>query len=138
MEGFGFGTTQGLATRVDTRRRPIGSTLTHSMPTKAKTIRQRRPLPDRGRKHAAARGYDRAWTKLRDYHLRNVEPLCRICNQQGRTTAAEVVDHIVPIVIDATRRLDPTNLRSLCVPHHAQVTARFRDEGINEVKDTQK
>jgi 5-methylcytosine-specific restriction protein A len=52
------------------------------------------------------------------------EPLCRFCAEQGRVTAARDVDHIVPIVQRPDLRLDRSNLRPLCQPCHASLTAR--------------
>jgi 5-methylcytosine-specific restriction protein A len=104
---------------------------TVTMPIKAKTVFQRRPRQDRGRLSATDRGYDSDWRKARARHLQH-SPLCVMCNAEERTTAADVVDHIVPIAVDPSRRLDPTNFRSLCTRHHAVVTARFRTHGINQ------
>ncbi len=75
-----------------------------------------------GRESSTRRGYDYRWQKLRLWHMRQ-HPLCVACNAEGRVTAAELVDHIVPIAVDPTRRLDPTNLQSLCAPCHAAKTA---------------
>ena len=36
-----------------------------------------------------------AWTKLRSHQL-TVEPLCRMCLAEGRTTAATIADHVTP------------------------------------------
>ena len=74
------------------------------------------------RQSASRRGYDRPWRRLRLWHLRQ-QPLCAACEAEGTTTAAELVDHIVPIAEDPARRLDPTNLQSLCAPCHAAKTA---------------
>jgi 5-methylcytosine-specific restriction protein A len=41
---------------------------------------------------------------------------------RGRTVAARVVDHVVPIK-DGGARLDWANLESLCVPCHNRKTA---------------
>jgi 5-methylcytosine-specific restriction endonuclease McrA len=47
--------------------------------------------------------------------------LCAICQNQGRTTLAQEVDHIVPFNgKDDPLRLDPQNLQSLCIPHHRE------------------
>jgi len=95
------------------------------MPVKAKSLAQRRgPLPDL-RDTAAARGYDRAWQRLRLAYLQ-AHPVCVFCGQP-----AEVADHIVPIAVAPHRRLDWTNLRAVCVGCHNAITARFRLEGIN-------
>ena len=88
-------------------------------------------LPRDPRPTSAARGYDSAWRRLRDDYIRR-HPVCVLCEREGRTTAAEVVDHIQPIAVAPDRRLDETNLRSLCRDHHAIVTGRFRSQGINE------
>lgn len=44
-----------------------------------------------------------------------------------------MVDHRVPISVDPSRRLDPTNLRSCCDHCHQKVTANFRVNGVNEM-----
>lgn len=41
-----------------------------------------------------------------------------MCKEDGQITAASVVDHIEPITKAPERRLDPTNLQSLCKTHH--------------------
>ena len=75
-----------------------------------------------GRESASKRGYDRPWRRLAAWYKRQ-HPLCAACDGEGIVTAAALVDHIVPIVKDPTRRLDPTNLQSLCAPCHAAKTA---------------
>lgn len=72
---------------------------------------------DRRRGSAAARGYDAAWRRLRAAFLA-ANPLCRMCEAEGRTTAAGVVDHIRPIAERPDLRLEWSNLQSLCQPHH--------------------
>lgn len=42
-----------------------------------------------------------------------------MCAEQGRSTAAELVDHIVPVSVDKSRAFDATNLQSLCRKCHA-------------------
>ncbi len=59
-----------------------------------------------------------SWRKLRRLHL-DGSPLCVMCLKEGITTAADMVDHIVPIRRDPTRNMDPTNLQSLCNRHHS-------------------
>lgn len=44
-----------------------------------------------------------------------------MCLAEGRTTAADEVDHIVPLALDGEDVDD--NTRNLCVPHHLEVTA---------------
>lgn len=78
---------------------------------------------DRRRGTTAERGYGGDWQRLRAQHLRD-EPLCRMCHEQGRFVPAQVVDHVVGIAEAPHRRLDPTNLRSLCKRCHDAHTAR--------------
>ncbi len=77
--------------------------------------------PDR-RPTAARRGYDATWRRVRAAYLR-AQPFCEACEREGRTTAAQLVDHIVPLRSGGAR-LDPSNLQSLCRAHHAAKTAR--------------
>ncbi len=58
-----------------------------------------------------------AWKRLRARHLDH-NPLCAMCEQEGRITAATVVDHIIPHKADAALFYDSGNLRSLCKLHH--------------------
>lgn len=69
------------------------------------------------RPNSYRRGYDRAWSRLRSLKLSH-DPLCEWCAKQDRVTSAEVVDHVVPIRDDPDRRLDYSNLQSLCAEHH--------------------
>jgi len=82
---------------------------------------------DRWRGTAASRGYDSQWKRIRIQALKRDCYLCQICLCAGRVTSANTVDHIIPIVIDPSRRLDLTNLQTLCdaAPHncHAVKTA---------------
>ncbi|HLW94046.1 MAG TPA: HNH endonuclease signature motif containing protein [Solirubrobacteraceae bacterium] len=80
---------------------------------------------DRRRGSAARRGYDADWQQLRAAHLRE-NPWCVFCAEAGETKPAVEVDHIVEVRLAPERRLDPTNLRSLCKPHHSQRTHRGR------------
>lgn len=61
------------------------------------------------------------WRRLRANFLR-LHPLCRSCANQGRTVAAVVVDHVLPIK-DGGTRLDTANLQALCVSCHNRKTA---------------
>jgi 5-methylcytosine-specific restriction protein A len=74
---------------------------------------------------AASRGYDGAWRRLRLAILRR-HPLCADCEAEGRWVRATEVHHIVPIAVDPSRRLDPTNLRPLCRGCHRRVTEAER------------
>jgi 5-methylcytosine-specific restriction enzyme A len=72
---------------------------------------------------ASSRGYGRAWQKLRAAFLAQ-NPTCKLCEQAGRLTAAEVVDHIRPHKGDPELQMDWDNLQSLCTPCHARKTNR--------------
>ena len=53
------------------------------------------------------------------------EPLCRLCAEAGRVTAATDVDHIEAFAgLDDPLRLARSNLRPLCHPCHMARTAR--------------
>lgn len=79
--------------------------------------------PQRARQRREQRGLSTntaRWQRLRELVLRE-EPLCRICQQQGRTRLARVVDHI-----DAnTSNNGRDNLQPLCPSCHARKTARY-------------
>ena len=79
----------------------------------------------RRRGSARKRGYDTQWDKVRRRHVAQF-PLCQDCLDEGRVNASTIdVDHIVPFQgLNDPKRLDPTNLRSLCRMHHNRKTAR--------------
>jgi 5-methylcytosine-specific restriction protein A len=64
---------------------------------------------------------DAPWRRLRQAWL-NAHPLCVTCEAEGRVTVAQVVD-------DPSRRLDWSNLRSLCKSCHDRHTAKTRGWG---------
>jgi hypothetical protein len=98
------------------------------MPTKPAYHRPRnQPARREERQSSHARGYDRAWQRLRDAFLIE-NPFCFACD-----AFAVLVDHKTPIVVDPSRRLDPLNLRSCCTDCHAAITANFRMTGVNEM-----
>jgi 5-methylcytosine-specific restriction protein A len=66
----------------------------------------------------------RAWQRVRAERLR-VEPSCRPCRAEGKTTPASEVDHIVSIA-DGGALLDINNTQSLCHDHHADKSAADR------------
>lgn len=69
---------------------------------------------------ATPRTRGRAWMEARAKWLRQ-HPLCVACLATGRTTAAEEVDHIIPLWCGG--RDDDSNFQSLCKPCHAVKTA---------------
>lgn len=78
---------------------------------------------------AADRGYDHAWRKMRRLFLM-ANPLCVICQAQGRVTPANVVDHIIPHRGDRERFDDPDNLQALCKPCHDRKTQQETAQGL--------
>ena len=69
------------------------------------------------RQKTAARGYGGRWQRLRLQFLRS-HPLCAMCQAEGRTTAATVVDHIRPHRGDPVLMWDTANWQPLCKQHH--------------------
>lgn len=70
---------------------------------------------------ASERGYGWQWQKLRDAVLA-AEPLCRQCQEEGRTTLAQEVDHIIPKSQGGTD--DWENLAPICKQCHRKKSAR--------------
>jgi 5-methylcytosine-specific restriction protein A len=69
---------------------------------------------------ATPRTRGRAWMETRARWLRK-HPLCIHCQAQGLVTAAEEVDHVIPLWMGG--RDDETNFQSLCKACHAAKTA---------------
>lgn len=87
------------------------------------------------------RGYTSEWDRpggIRLTHLAK-HPLCAMCEAEGRTTPATVVDHILRWQAGATeeerqrRFRAPENLRSLCASHHGLKTVQ-EDGGFGRPK----
>lgn len=95
-------------------------------PCERKADAARKARFDQQRPSASARGYDADWRKLRARHLA-AHPFCRRCG----APAAEV-DHVEPVRSAPSRRLDPTNLQSLCRPCHS------RSKQIAERRNTER
>lgn len=68
---------------------------------------------------AAQRGYGYKWQKAREQFLQ-ANPLCVMCQAQGRVEAATVVDHITPHRGDQSLFWRRSNWQSLCVTHHSR------------------
>lgn len=62
---------------------------------------------------AHERGYNHRWAKARLTYLAS-HPLCVKCLKEGRTTAARVVDHVVPHLGDQALFWDVNNWQALC------------------------
>ena len=72
---------------------------------------------DDTRKNASQRGYDAEWRKIRMAFLKQ-NPLCVMCMEEGKTTPATVVDHIIPHRGDKRLFYDVENYQALCKRHH--------------------
>lgn len=68
---------------------------------------------DERRGTAHERGYTKRWYKARTTFLRS-HPLCAQCLREGRTTAARVVDHIIPHQGNQQLFWDKGNWQPLC------------------------
>jgi 5-methylcytosine-specific restriction protein A len=99
------------------------------MPNRPPSHKPARPRLAEARPTSAARGYDADWRRLRLMHLR-AHPLCVT---PGCNHAAAHVDHIVSIDEAPERRLDPTNLQSLCASCHSKKTCAV-DHGFGRKK----
>ncbi len=86
-------------------------------------VQEIRPRRDYHRVSAAKRGYDRQWRRLRAAILARF-PLCQRCEAAGRVTPAEDVHHVIKVKDDRSRRLDPSNLMSVCRACHAALDRR--------------
>ena len=90
------------------------------MPTQPPSHRPR--VPDFARSRADQRGYDYAWSLVRD-RRRSLSPFCVRCEAKDLVTAVEIVDHIIPVVIRPDLRLKIANTQSLCRSCHAEKTS---------------
>lgn len=66
------------------------------------------------------RTYGGKWMRIRAKVLRD-EPLCRVCNGEGRITSATQVDHIVPLSMGGND--DRSNLQPICDLCHDEKSA---------------
>ena len=73
------------------------------------------------------------YQRVRNTYLR-LNPLCRLCEKQGRTVAAKELDHIVPVLEAPERFWHENNWQPLCRKCHEAKTAR-ENHGANEWKD---
>ena len=70
-----------------------------------------------------------AWRKFRMMVLTR-EPLCRMCDEEDRLTAAQMVDHIIPIS-DGGAALELSNVQPLCHSCHGR---KSKKDAINKNK----
>lgn len=67
------------------------------------------------------------WRRTRAAQLA-AYPLCAACTRAGFVTAATVCDHVRPHKGDEALFFDPSNLQSLCAPHHD--SSKQREESL--------
>ena len=65
--------------------------------------------------------HSRAWRMCRKLYIKS-HPLCEQCTREGRTTSAQMCDHIRPITLGGLK-LDTSNIQSLCNKCHAKKSA---------------
>ena len=83
-------------------------------------------LYDDRRGSPSKRGYDSAWTKFRSWFL-SKNPLCVMCEREGRLTPANEVHHIKPLV-EGGAKLDESNCMALCHSCHLKITAEWKSK----------
>lgn len=78
------------------------------------------------RTNSKQRGYDHRWNELRNRFI-VINPLCRMCEQEGRVEPATEVDHIIPFIgLEDPLRVQWENLQSLCHSCHVKKTWKDR------------
>lgn len=97
--------------------------VTASRQARPREVRTARLSGDENRPSSHARGYDRAWGRLRRWFLAR-NPWCKLCDEKGIAEAAVIADHVLTIEERPDLRLDPTNLQSLCGPCHSSTKQR--------------
>jgi 5-methylcytosine-specific restriction protein A len=68
------------------------------------------------------RGYDRDWTRVARQRREADSWLCRPCLAEGRITASNEVDHIIPIHVRPDWRLEFGNTQVICRCCHRRKT----------------
>jgi hypothetical protein len=68
------------------------------------------------------RGYDAKWDRL-SVAYRKKNPFCLFCEQKGRATLTDLVDHILPVVDFPDLKHSWKNLAPLCRHCHGRKTA---------------
>lgn len=71
------------------------------------------------------------WRKLRSIILKK-SPLCKYCLNKGIITPASVCDHIIDIKYAPDKRLDSSNITTLCEKCHNEKSSR---EAVNSELD---
>ncbi|MCU5226741.1 HNH endonuclease [Bacillus tropicus] len=60
----------------------------------------------------------RLWKDMRELIYRRDHGLCVQCRSKDIIKIGDVVDHIIPIRVDWSKRLEPSNLQTLCHACH--------------------
>jgi 5-methylcytosine-specific restriction protein A len=68
--------------------------------------------------------YGTQWRKIRTRYIKE-HPLCELCKQAGRFTAADTVHHKVKVADGGTN--DTANLQALCSECHSRLHAQQKD-----------
>lgn len=66
------------------------------------------------------RGYSSTWDKVRKHKIK-INPLCEMCERDGRVTVAEIVHHIKTVRDRPDLVHDMDNLMSVCRPCHGKL-----------------
>lgn len=62
--------------------------------------------------------HSKEWQAVRAQVLERDAYQCQVCKRSGRLTIADTVHHIVPVRVDPSRKLDPSNLETICRACH--------------------
>ncbi len=68
--------------------------------------------------------HSKSWRATRDIAMRQAGGLCVECLKFGMMVKADVVDHILPLEKDYSKRLNLENLQPLCYTHHNKKTIK--------------
>lgn len=75
------------------------------------------------------------WKKL-SHHWLMMHPLCVSCEARGIYRKGDLVDHVIELRDDWSKRLDPNNLQTLCYACHNRKT--WREKQKRALKHEQK
>tara|TARA_R110000824_G_scaffold249807_1_gene438677 strand:+ start:58 stop:393 length:336 start_codon:yes stop_codon:yes gene_type:complete len=89
-----------------------------------------KPFSKKGKKYKVSENHSfynsKSWRELRKMFISEF-PLCAWCEEEGIVKGADIVDHIHEIK-NGGEMLDPSNLMSMCLPHHNQKTIWTRNK----------
>ena len=83
--------------------------------------------------NSTQRGYGSRWQRARLAYLQQ-HPLCVQCQNAGRITPADVVDHIIPHRGDKELFWDSSNWQPLCKKCHDTKTREENKDPIHGIK----